>query len=87
MIGGLVMKRLNGWQRLWLVASIALVATCVATSLWTASRTLSTPIWEDGLLSLQIALYSGAFGVAGAALLYGCGLLGAWVRRGFRAEL
>jgi hypothetical protein len=71
--------RINGWQRLWLVASI----------LWAAVILLLAGILQsDGdqtVPSANVALFVRLW-VVPVAAVYGFGLGLAWVRRGFRHE-
>ena len=78
------MATLNGWQRLWVVVTIAWVG------LWLAFIvTISVSDGMEGRFVLngmegRFVLASLAFAVATPVLLYAAGLGVAWVRRGFR---
>ena len=69
------MATLNGWQRLWVVVTVAWVG------LWLAF--IITISVSDGMEG-RFVLASLAFAVATPVLLYAAGLGVAWVRRGFR---
>jgi len=72
--------RINGWQRLWLVASI----------LWAVVILLLGGILQsDGdetVPSANAALFVGRLWIVPVAAVYGFGLGLAWVRRGFQVE-
>jgi len=69
------MTTLNGWQRLWLVASI----------LW-AVVVLALSVMPDRGWTMQSALFVGRLWIVPVAALYGFGAGLAWVRRGFQVE-
>jgi len=65
-------RRLNGWQRLWVVASgLAFIAVCIPAAL-VSSDILKALIWS---LAATVLL---------SASLYAVGRLGVWVMHGFR---
>jgi hypothetical protein len=70
--------RINGWQRLWLLASI----------LWAVVILLLAGILQfDGdqtLPSANVALFVLRLWIVPVAAVYGFGLGLAWVRRGFQ---
>ena len=72
--------RINGWQRLWLVASI----------LWAVVILLLAGIFQpDGhqtVPSATGALFVVRLWIVPVAAVYGFGLGLAWVRRGFQVE-
>jgi hypothetical protein len=72
--------RINGWQRLWLLASI----------LWAAVIMLLAGILQfDGdqaVPSANAALFVVRLWIVPVAVVYGFGLGLAWVRRGFQVE-
>ena len=72
--------RINGWQRLWLLASI----------LWAVVVLLLAGILQsDGdqiLPSANVALFVVRLWFVPVAAAYGFGLGFAWVRRGFQVE-
>ena len=72
--------RINGWQRLWLVASI----------LWAVVILLLAGILQPGgdrtVPSANAILFVVRLWVVPVAALYGFGLSLAWVRRGFQLE-
>ena len=72
--------RINGWQRLWLVASI----------LWAVVILLLSGILQsDGnetVSSANAALFVARLWIVPAAAVYAFGLGLAWVRRGFQVE-
>jgi hypothetical protein len=69
------MTTLNGWQRLWLVASI----------LW-AVVVLALAVTPDRGWTMQSALFVVRLWIVPVAALYAFGLGLAWVRRGFQVE-
>jgi hypothetical protein len=71
--------RINGWQRLWLLASIlwAVVILVLAGILPFESATAPTA---------TEALFVARLWIVPVVAVYGFGLGLAWVRRGFRAE-
>ena len=69
------MTTLNGWQRLWLLASI----------LW-AVVVLALAATPDLGWTMQSALFVVRLWIVPVATLYGFGLGLAWVRRGFQVE-
>jgi len=64
--------RLNGWQRIWVVASVPIVLGSVAGAM--PSEYSDWKPWNI------------AAGVAFCVALYAIGFAVAWVRRGFRGE-
>jgi hypothetical protein len=72
--------RINGWQRLWLVASI----------LWGVAVLLLAGILQSGgdrtIPSANEALFAVRLWIVPVAAVYGFGLSLAWVRRGFQLE-
>jgi hypothetical protein len=72
--------RINGWQRLWLVASI----------LWAVVILLLAGILQsDGYQTVPSAngtLFAMRLWIVPVAAVYGLGLGLAWVRRGFQLE-
>ena len=69
------MTTLNGWQRLWLVASILWAVVVLALA--------GTP---DRGWTMQSALFVVRLWIVPVLALYGFGLGLAWVRRGFQVE-
>ena len=69
------MTTLNGWQRLWLLASI----------LW-AVVILALAGMPDRGWTMQSALFVMRLWIMPVAAVYGFGLGLAWVRRGFQVE-
>ena len=69
------MTTLNGWQRLWLVASILWAVVVLALA--------GTP---DRGWTMQSALFVVRLWIVPVAALYGFGLGLAWVCRGFQVE-
>src|SRR5689334_22706352 len=66
--------RINGWQRLWLLASILWAVVILALA---------------GIQTVQnadAALFVVRLWIVPVAAVYGCGLGLAWVRRGFQVE-
>jgi hypothetical protein len=70
-----MMMTLNGWQRLWLLASI----------LWSVVILPLAGI-PDGDWTMQRALFVVRLWVVPVAAVYGFGFGVAWVLRGFHAE-
>ena len=68
------MTTLNGWQRLWLLASI----------LWAVVLALAG--MPDRGWTMQSALFVVRLWIVPVAAVYGFGLGLAWVRRGFQVE-
>jgi len=72
--------RINGWQRLWLVASI----------LWAVVILLLAGILQSGgnqtVPSANEALFVVRLWIVPVAAVYGFGAGLAWVRRGFQLE-
>jgi hypothetical protein len=71
------MTSLNGWRRLWLVASILWAAVILAL----AGRFLPS----DSGWTMQSALVVVRLWIAPVATIYAFGLILAWVMRGFQA--
>ena len=67
--------RINGWQRLWLLASI----------LWAVAILARAGI--QTVPSADVALFVVRLWFVPVAAVYGFGLGLAWVRRGFQVEL
>ena len=71
------MMTLNGWQRLWLLASI----------LWAVVILLLAGILQHNRdQTVQDALFVVRLWIVPVVTVYGFGLGLAWVRRGFRIE-
>ena len=71
------MTTLNGWQRIWLLASI----------LWAVVILLLAGILQpDRDQTVQSALFGVRLWIVPVVAVYGFGLGLAWVRRGFRVE-
>jgi hypothetical protein len=73
--------RINGWQRLWLLASIV----------WAVAILLLAGILQfegdQTVPSADVALFVVRLWIVPVAAVYGFGLGLAWVRRGFQVEL
>lgn len=69
--------RINGWQRLWLLASILWAVVILV---------LSGILQSDGDQAVQSALFVVRLWIVPVAAVYGFGLGLAWVRRGFQVE-
>ena len=73
--------RINGWQRLWLLASI----------LWAVVILLLAGSFQSGgqqnVPSASVALFVVRLWIVPVAAVYGFGMGLAWVRRGFQIEL
>ena len=72
--------RVNGWQRLWLLASIlwAVLILVLAGSFQSDS--------DQTVPSANMALFLVRLWIVPVAAVYGFGLGLAWVRRGFQVE-
>jgi hypothetical protein len=73
--------RINGWQRLWLLASIVWAVVILV---------LAGILQFDGdqtVPSANVALFVVRLWIVPVAAVYGFGLGLAWVRRGFQVEL
>lgn len=72
--------RINGWQRLWLVASIlwAVVILVLAGIL--------QPTGDQTVPSANVPLFVVRLWIVPVAAVYGFGLGLAWIRRGFQVE-
>ena len=71
------MTTLNGWQRIWLLASI----------LWAVVILLLAGLFQpDRGQTVQSALFVVRLWIVPVVAVYGFGLGIAWVRRGFRVE-
>jgi hypothetical protein len=68
--------RINGWQRLWLLASMLWAVVILA---------LSGILQSDGPTAKE-ALFVVRLWIVPIAAVYGFGLGLAWVRRGFQVE-
>ncbi len=72
--------RINGWQRLWLLASILwAVVILVLTGILQSDGDQTGP-------SANVALFAVRLWIVPVAAVYGFGLGLAWVRRGFQVE-
>jgi hypothetical protein len=71
-----VRMRINGWQRLWLLASILWAVVILA---------LSGILQSDGPTASE-ALFVVRLWIVPITAVYGCGIGLAWVRRGFKVE-
>ena len=69
--------RINGWQRIWLLASTLWAIVILA---------LSGILQPDGDQTVQGALFVVRLWIVPVAAAYGFGLGIAWVRRGFQVE-
>ena len=72
--------RINGWQRLWLVASIVWAVVILL---------LAGILQSDGDLTVpsdNVALFVVRLWIVPVAAIYAFGLGLAWVRRGFQLE-
>jgi hypothetical protein len=72
--------RINGWQRLWLLASIVWAVAILL---------LAGSFQSDGnqtVRSANVALFVVRLWIVPVAAVYGFGLGLAWVRRGFQVE-
>ena len=71
---------INGWQRLWLLASIlwAVVILVLAGQF--------QPSGEQGVQGVNMALFALRLWIVPVSAVYGLGLGLAWVRRGFQVE-
>jgi hypothetical protein len=71
--------RINGWQRLWLLASIVwAVVILLLAGQFDGDQTVP---------SANVALFVVRLWIVPVAAVYGFGLGLAWVRRGFQVEL
>ena len=72
--------RINGWQRLWLLASI----------LWAVVILVLAGVLQSGgdqtVPSANVTLFVVRLWIVPVAAVYGFGLGLAWVRRGFQLE-
>jgi hypothetical protein len=72
--------RINGWQRLWLLASV----------LWAVVILVLSGILQSGddqtVPSANVVLFVVRLWIVPVAAVYGFGLGLAWVRRGFQVE-
>ena len=72
--------RINGWQRLWLLASLLwAVAVLALAGIFQSGGDQTIPSAKTALLILRVWLVP-------VAAVYGFGLGLAWVRRGFQVE-
>jgi hypothetical protein len=69
--------RINGWQRLWLLASILWAVAILA---------VGGAFMPDRSWTMQSALFVVRLWIVPVAAVYGFGLGLAWVRRGFEIE-
>jgi hypothetical protein len=72
--------RINGWQRLWLLASLLWAAVIVA-----LAGILQSDL-DQTVPSANEALFVVRLWIVPVAAVYGFGLGLAWVRRGFQVE-
>ena len=68
--------RINGWQRLWLLASI----------LWAVVILALAGVLQSGVPSANEAMLVVRLWIVPVAAVYGLGFGLAWVRRGFHVE-
>lgn len=72
--------RINGWQRLWLVASILwAVVVLLLTGTLRSDGNQTVPSADGALLAMRLWIVP-------VAAVYGFGVALAWVRRGFQLE-
>ena len=71
---------LNGWQRLWLLASGFWAVVILAVSGILQSG------WDQAVLSANTVLFVVRLWIVPVAAVYAFGLGLAWVRRGFQVE-
>jgi hypothetical protein len=71
--------RINGWQRLWLLASILWAVVILALAGILQSGDQPAPNANEALLVVRLWIVP-------VAAVYGFGLGLAWVRRGFHVE-
>jgi hypothetical protein len=71
------MTTLNGWQRLWLLASILWAVVILS---------LAGRFQPDRDHTVQSVLFVVRLWIVPVVAVYGFGLVLAWVRRGFRVE-
>ena len=71
---------INGWQRLWLVASILWAVVILALSGIVQSN------GDHAVPSAKMVLFVVRLWIVPVAAVYGFGLGLAWVRRGFQVE-
>ena len=72
--------RINGWQRLWLLASILWAVVILALA------GILQPDGDQTVQSANEAMFLVRLWVVPVAAVYGFGLGLAWVRRGFQVE-
>ena len=76
-----VRMRINGWQRLWLLASILwAVVILVLAGILQSDGDLTVPRANEVLFAVRLWIVP-------VSAVYGFGLGLAWVRRGFQADL
>jgi hypothetical protein len=68
--------RINGWQRLWLLAAI----------LWAVVILALAGVLQSGVPTANEAMLVVRLWIVPVAAVYGLGLGLAWVRRGFHVE-
>jgi hypothetical protein len=71
---------INGWQRLWLVASILWAVVILALA------GMFQPDGDQAVPSATMVLFVVRLWIVPVAAVYGFGLGLAWVRRGFQIE-
>jgi hypothetical protein len=72
--------RINGWQRLWLLASILWAVVILALA------GILQPGSDQTVPSASVAMLVVRLWIVPVAAVYGFGLGLAWVRRGFQVE-
>jgi hypothetical protein len=72
--------RINGWQRLWLLASILWAVVILALA------GILQPDGDHTVQSANEAMFLVRLWIVPVAAVYGFGLGLAWVRRGFQVE-
>ena len=72
--------QMNGWQRLWLLASILWAFVILAVAGFFQSD------GNQGIPSADMALFLARLWIVPVAAIYAFGLGLAWVRRGFQLE-
>jgi hypothetical protein len=72
--------RINGWQRLWLLASILWAVVILALA------GILQPNGRQIVPSANMTLFVGRLWIVPVAAVYGFGVGLAWVRRGFQVD-